>query len=210
MPFALIILLLTMSNKRHAFSGLGVDVKADLNRFLAEQANKENPSTGSVRAPTTTAMPYQSLPDGSGFPSVPDTMLGTTAPNILPIVCQSTMNMHHDFTDMTGKMTPAGKRMMVRDFVKKVLFRRLKFFIKELHGIYHQSETSVCGLVIKNCNVPDQEATLEWWATMRKVVTSTHTDHRNNVIKTMRLRFRGKCFLIDAKECYSILTYCLY
>ena len=79
------------------------------------------------------------------------------------------MNMHHDFTDMTGKMTPAGKRMMVRDFVKKVLFRRLKFFIKELHGMYHQSETSVCGLVIKNCNVPDHEATLDWWATMRKV-----------------------------------------
>ena len=181
-----------MSNKRNSFAGLGVDVKADLNRFLAEQADKENPSTGNVQAPTTVAtVPYKSLPDGSGLPALPVTMLGTMAPPILPIVCQSNMNMHHDFTDMTGKMTPAGKRMMVRDFVKKVLFRRLKFFIKELHGMYHQSETSVCGLVIKSCNVPDHEATLDWWATMRKVVISTHTDHRNNVIKTMRLRFRG-------------------
>ena len=200
-----------MSNKRNSFAGLGVDVKADLNRFLAEQADKENPSTGNVQAPTTVAtVPYKSLPDGSGFPALPVTMLGTMAPPILPIVCQSNMNMHHDFTDMTGKMTPAGKRMMVRDFVKKVLFRRLKFFIKELHGMYHQSETSVCGLVIKNCNVPDHEATLDWWATMRKVVISTHTDHRNNVIKTMRLRFRGTYGVIVVTLCFSKLTHLLY
>ena len=200
-----------MSNKRNSFAGLGVDVKADLNRFLAEQADKENPSTGNVQAPTTVAtVPYKSLPDGSGFPAMPVTMHGTMAPPILPIVCQSNMNMHHDFTDMTGKMTPAGKRMMVRDFVKKVLFRRLKFFIKELHGMYHQSETSVCGLVIKNCNVPDHEATLDWWATMRKVVISTHTDHRNNVIKTMRLRFRGTYGVIVVTLCFSKLTHLLY
>ena len=202
-----------MSNKRNSFAGLGVDVKADLNRFLAEQADKENPSTGNVQAPTSVAtVPYKSLPDGSGFPALPGTMIGTIAPSILPmIVCQSNMNMHHDFMDMTGKMTPAGKRMMVRDFVKKVLFRRLKFFIKELHGMYHQSETSVCGLVIKNCNdVPDHEATLDWWATMRKAVISTHTDHRNNVIKTMRLRFRGTYFVIAATLCYSKLTHLPY
>ena len=200
-----------MSNKRHSFAGLGVDVKADLNRFLAEQADKENPSSGNVQAPTTVAtVPYKSLPDGSGFPALSGTMLGTTAPAILPIACQSNMNMHHDFTDMTGKMTPAGKRMMVRDFVKKVLFRRLKFFIKELHGMYHQSETSVCGLVIKNCNVPDHEATLDWWATMRKVVISTHTDHRNNVIKTMRLRFRGTYVVMAAMLCSSKLTHLLH
>ena len=31
---------------------------------------------------------------------------------------------------------------------------------------------------------------------MRKIVIATHTDHRNNVIKSMRLRFRGTCGLV--------------
>ena len=132
---------------------------------------------------------------------------------VVPQTCVSNKDLHHDTTDMTGQMTPAGRRMLVRDCVKKVLFRRLKFFRKELHGMYDQSETSVCGLVIKNCNVALQDATLDWWAGMRKIVIATHTDHRNNVIKTMRLRYRGMygcscCVVIWCTTYSNMLNIC--
>jgi hypothetical protein len=175
---------------------------ADLGKMHAEFANKKTPPTGVVGIPKS--IPYQSMPSSTSVSQTSRSVTDDSAQTVsVPIVCQSTMHMHHDVTDMTGKMTPAGRRLLVRDFVKKVLFRRLKFFIRELHGIYNQSGTTVCGLVIKHCNLSEHEATLDWWSTMRKVVISTHTDHRNNVIKTMRLRFRGTLLLTDLMRLQS-------
>ena len=53
-------------------------------------------------------------------------------------------------------------------------------------------------MIIANCNVEPDQADEHWWADMRKLVVCTHTDRRNNVIKNMRLRFRGK-FAMQAK-----------
>jgi hypothetical protein len=172
-------------NKKLNFQGLGLDIDDDLNRITKcdHKANATN-----MRAPSRQ---YHALPANDQIQALvePDTMH-----LVLPSACISNMELHHETTDMTGKMTPEGRRILVRNCVKNVLFRRLKFFKKDLHGMYDQRATSVCGLVIKSCNLPVKDATLEWWATMRKVVIATHTDHRNNVIKTMRLRFRGTCF----------------
>jgi hypothetical protein len=141
-----------MSNNRnlHSFVSLvvGVDVMADLGKMHAEFANKKTPPTGLVGIPKS--IPYQSLPSSTSVSQHSQSVTDNSAQTVsVPIVCQSTMNMHHDVTDMTSKMTPAGRRMLVLDFFQKVLFRRLKCFIRELHGIYNQSETTVCGLVIK-------------------------------------------------------------
>ena len=58
----------------------------------------------------------------------------------------------------------------------------------------------MCAVGIENCNATHEEATLSWWSDMRKLIVRTHADHRNNVIKTMRLRFIGKykyyCYII--------------
>lgn len=180
------LVVATMSkNKKLNFQGLGLDIDDDLNR-IDKGDNKT--ATTHMRAHSK---PYHALPANGNIQAVmePDTMH-----TVLPSACISNMELHHETTDMTGKMTPEGRRILVRNCVKNVLFRRLKFFKKDLHGMYDQRATSVCGLVIKSCNLPVKDATLEWWATMRKVVIATHTDHRNNVIKTMRLRFRGTCF----------------
>ena len=83
------------------------------------------------------------------------------------------------------------QRMMVKDCVKTTLFRRVKFFIKDVHGLYDLRDGSVCALIIANCNVMRANVDEYWWAEMRKVIVSTHTDRRNNVIKNIRLRFNG-------------------
>jgi hypothetical protein len=83
------------------------------------------------------------------------------------------------------------QRMMVKECVKTVLFRRLKFYKKDLYGLYDLRNGTVCAMIIANCNVNTRDATQAWWADMRKLVVSTHTDRRNNVIKNMHLRFKG-------------------
>ena len=97
-----------------------------------------------------------------------------------------------DAIDMTMDITANHMRMMVRDCVKKELFRRLKFYKKEFHGNYDFRQGSVCALIIQCCNLEHEKATLKWWNTMQRVIVRTHTDHRNNVIKTIHVRFRGK------------------
>jgi hypothetical protein len=97
-----------------------------------------------------------------------------------------------DAIDMTMDITANHMRMMVRDCVKKELFRRLKFYKKEFHGNYDFRQGSVCALIIQCCNLEHENATLKWWNTMQRVIVRTHTDHRNNVIKTIHVRFRGK------------------
>jgi hypothetical protein len=81
---------------------------------------------------------------------------------------------------------------MVRDCVKTKLFRRLKFFKKDVHGLYNLRNSTVCAMIVGNCNVSRADADETWWANMRKLVVCTHSDRRNNVIKNVRLRFRGK------------------
>jgi hypothetical protein len=89
------------------------------------------------------------------------------------------------------------QRMMVKDCVKTTLFRRVKFFIKDIHGLYDLRDGSVCSLIIANCNVMRADVDQYWWAEMRKVIVSTHTDRRNNVIKNIRLRFNGTWIMMS-------------
>jgi hypothetical protein len=95
--------------------------------------------------------------------------------------------------NMNLQNTISSQRMMVRECVKTKLFRRLKFFKKDVHGLFDRRQGTVCAMIIANCNIEAEKADEYWWADMRKLVVCSHTDRRNNVIKNMRLRFRGKC-----------------
>jgi hypothetical protein len=120
----------------------------------------------------------------SGPPNI-DTM-------ITPVPCTSTGNhLTRIHGDMTMRVSAHGVRTLVREFVKEHLFRLVKFFNKDMHGHYDLSRASVCGLVIHHCNVEIQDANAAWWATMRKTIVTTLTNHRNNVIKTVRAKYRG-------------------
>ena len=91
--------------------------------------------------------------------------------------------------------------MMIRDCVKTVLFRRLKFYNKLIHGLYDFRKSTVMGRVIRFCNVEQEKVTLEWWFPINKMIGNTLTDHRNNVIKTIHHRFKGACTIANGLLC---------
>jgi hypothetical protein len=141
--------------------------------------------------------PYKPTPDRHGIALSNGgrsyAMSKTVVSPETPAQCLSnpTVVSNANAIDMTMHITAEHMRMMVRDCVKKELFRRLKFYKKEFHGNYDFRQGSVCALVIQCCNLEHERATLQWWNTMQRVIVRTHTNHRNNVIKTIRVRFCG-------------------
>lgn len=79
-------------------------------------------------------------------------------------------------------------RHIISQCVKLHVFRRCKFYNREHHGVYNEKATSFCGIVLKYCNIVANEA---WWHNTRKMIVITHTNHRNNCIKAMKLKFKG-------------------
>jgi len=122
-PYHHVIILLvvaTMSkNKKLNFQGLGLDIDDDLNRI--DKCDNKAAATNMYAH----SKPYHALPANGHIQALvePDTMH-----LVLPSACISNMELHHKTTDMTGKMTPEGRRILVRNCVNNVLFRRLKFF----------------------------------------------------------------------------------
>ena len=102
-----------------------------------------------------------------------------------------TQTMVSNNEDMTLSVSTRGLHLIVRNIVKEKLYRKLKFFDKRKHGSYSTKTNTVCGMLIKLGNISAVEADHKWWDTMRSTVMRTHTDHRNNCINAMRLRFRG-------------------
>jgi hypothetical protein len=123
--------------------------------------------------------------------SLPGNMPTASTNDNVPMTCNSNANVKRIHGDMTMRVSAHGVRTLVREFVKEHLFRLVKFFNKDLHGDYELSRASVCGLVVHHCNIALEDADAAWWATMRKNIVKTLTNHRNNVIKTVRSRFRG-------------------
>ena len=68
----------------------------------------------------------------------------------------------------------------------------MKFFDEDIHGAYNTDPESVCGPVMQFCNISFIATEPSWWFDMKPIIKRTHTDHRNNCIKSMRLHFRGK------------------
>ncbi len=102
--------------------------------------------------------------------------------------------------DMTLSVSTQGLQLIVQKIVKEKLFCKLKFFDKRKHGSYRTKSNTVYGMLIKLGNISAVEADYKWRDTMRSTVMRTHTDHRNNCIKAMRLRFRGTCTFRDIRQ----------
>ena len=124
----------------------------------------------------------QMLPNVIELQSIVDAMRS-------PTTVSNRANVQND--DMTLSVSTEGLNLIIRDCVKIQLFRKMKFFDKGKHGSYNTSTKTVCGLVMKFCNISSVQADHKWWDKMRPMVMRTHTDHRNNCIKAMRNKFRG-------------------
>ncbi len=91
--------------------------------------------------------------------------------------------------------------------IEFVNFCKLNFFDKGKHGSYSTKPNTVCAILIKLGNISAVEADHKWWDTTRSTVMRMHTDHRNNCVKAMRLRFRGTCWCRDkGKVCAMCLA----
>jgi len=100
----------------------------------------------------------------------------------LPVGDMQVADVQHErhTDDMTLSVSIKGLHLIVKECIKKHLFRRLKFFDKRKHGSFSTSTKTVCGLVVKLCNLSSIEANHAWWESTRPTILKIHTDHRNN------------------------------
>ena len=97
-----------------------------------------------------------------------------------------------------SELTEEKRRHHIRTCVKLRIFRKLKFFVKAFHNDYNDNPETVCADMMRYCHiVPGTPMAQLWWLETRKLVMRTHTDHRNNCIKAMRLRYRGKFIFLS-------------
>ena len=102
-----------------------------------------------------------------------------------------------------SELTEEKRRHHIRTCVKLRIFRKLKFFVKAFHNGYNEDPETVCADMMRYCQiVPGTPKAKLWCLETRVLVMRTHTDHRNNCIKAMRPRYRGK-FLITSPVCTS-------
>jgi hypothetical protein len=79
--------------------------------------------------------------------------------------------------------------LMVKGCIKKHVFSIWKFYQKDFHAHFSEDEKTMCGFIMKHTNIRGSQ---NWWFGMRRIVVKTHTDLRNNAIKNMQMKFKGK------------------
>lgn len=96
--------------------------------------------------------------------------------------------------DMSVTLTERGKRSLLKDKIREKVFRFVKFYNRDRHGYYSNSPKSVSGMLFRYSHMnhlADEQLQKHWFHDVRKIVVKTISDHRNNCIKAMKLRFRG-------------------
>ena len=78
---------------------------------------------------------------------------------------------------------------MVKGCIKRHVFSIWKFYQKDFHSHFSEDEKTMCRFIMKHTNI---RGTQNWWLGMRRIVVKTHTDLRNNAIKNMQMKFKGK------------------
>ena len=98
--------------------------------------------------------------------------------------------------NMTMMNSESGMRFMIRNCVKNTIFPSVKFWNKENphYENYGRESNSLCGRVMSYCNFKmDEMEGREWWENKgRKLTKAAITNQRNNYIKSMGCRFKGK------------------
>ena len=88
--------------------------------------------------------------------------------------------------------------MTLKQNIRACIFRYVKFWDRDEHGPFSEEPNTVCGIVLRLCHVlANKSAGVHaptWWRDTKHFVIKTHTDQRNNCIKTMHIRFNGKCW----------------
>ena len=99
----------------------------------------------------------------------------------------------HSIIDMSMTDIEATSHIsLVKTCVKKLMFSYWKFYDKNNDNQYSKDEGTMCGFIIKHTGIDPRKCNKDWWVEMRKTAVKTHTDLRNNAIKTLQIKFKGK------------------
>lgn len=93
-------------------------------------------------------------------------------------------------TEFYAEAKKAEHSLKIQQMVKFQLFRHYKFFDREIDMNFNSAEDSICGFMLKKMQiVTDPE---QWWIANKKQIRKDHTMHRNNTIKNIHFKFKGK------------------
>lgn len=96
-----------------------------------------------------------------------------------------TVSMDMSMTELTADQ----QLSLVKTCVKNNVFSKFKFYDREYDAAYNTDPDTLCGFVLKHTNIRGDR---NWWVEMKRHVVKTHTDLRNNAIKNMQTKFKGK------------------
>ena len=96
--------------------------------------------------------------------------------------------------NMSMSVSPKGVKLILKENVRAHIFRNVKFWDRDEHGVFSEEPNTVCGIVLRLCNVLAYNQEIHaptWWRETKPLVIKTHTDQRNNCIKTVHMRYNG-------------------
>lgn len=79
---------------------------------------------------------------------------------------------------------------VLRRDIKIHVFPLWKFFQPEYQGGFSRDEHTICGFLMKKSGF--HGGSEAWWSAAQTLVTKTLTDCRNNCIKNIQMKFKGK------------------
>jgi len=88
----------------------------------------------------------------------------------------------------------ANDEVIIAKAIKQVMFRYFKFFDREQDYFFNTEKNTFCGLLLTKTNQTQRSVNeqSDWWLTNRRFIKTTHTNHRNNCIKMIQLKYKGK------------------
>ena len=170
--------------------------------------------SGSFRASPLSEIQSQSGP----HPTTPTSAFGV--PNTIQVSANVVTNpdrqqprtMHAPVEVATGlnmsmSVSPKGVTLILKENVRAHIFRNVKFWDRDEHGVFSEEPNTVCGIVLRLCNVLACNHEIHaptWWRETKPLVIKTHTDQRNNCIKTVHIRYNGTC---NAGQLFALSCY---
>ena len=92
-------------------------------------------------------------------------------------------------------VTQSSTKFLHAVFVKQHLFR-LKKFVGDTEMEFSNCPKSVCRFMQRHMRVEDCHIE-QWWELQKRVVKQTLNTHRNNIIKTIKIQYQRKCYLLS-------------
>jgi hypothetical protein len=181
------------SRKRRKKGDDHVDLLVDPTQLIVTTITTDDtqvPNAANIQHMTKDIFPLNAQSNGAlQTHSLPPTVI--TVNNSSAVVShQTTLTVPGINIDMSlTQISDPNFRHIISQCIKRTVFRRCKFYNREHHGAYNENVKTFSGMVLNHCHIVANEV---WWFNTRKLIVTIHTNHRNNCIKAMNTKFKGK------------------